>query len=284
MAPHTETRQVMIHSLKKLLLENRIGLSINYPEKDTFYHHNGKSSGQIDYIISTCKNILKKVEIMDMDPKNTSDHVPVIAQIKRKLVRRAYKPKTTIVKTKWEKCDLNTYQSTITDGVAQVLQNSNRNIEEDVVAMEEIIHTACDKTIPNYRKSTTRKPTGKSIWNNNIAEATKNAKIKYNQWRNARKSKGRENPLKSQLMVAKRLLRKAQTGICIAERMQNPANYRGITVTKIFTKIIQSILKSRVDIQIDQIQKPATKRIYRSNSYAICSFHSIRGHNRIQHK
>jgi exonuclease III len=84
---------------KKFLLENRIGLSIHYPEKDTFYHHNGKSSGQIDYIISTCKNILKKVEIMDMDPKNTSDHVPVIAQIKRKLVRRAYKPKTTIVKT-----------------------------------------------------------------------------------------------------------------------------------------------------------------------------------------
>jgi hypothetical protein len=26
---------------------------------------------------------------MDMDSKNTSDHVPVIAQIKRKLVRRA---------------------------------------------------------------------------------------------------------------------------------------------------------------------------------------------------
>jgi hypothetical protein len=37
---------------------------------------------------------------MDMDPKNTSDYVPVIAQIKRKLVRRAYIPKTTIVKTK----------------------------------------------------------------------------------------------------------------------------------------------------------------------------------------
>jgi hypothetical protein len=37
---------------------------------------------------------------------------------------------------------------------------------------------------------------------------------------------------------------------------QNPANYRGITVTNIFTKNIQSILKSRVDIQIDQIQNP----------------------------
>jgi hypothetical protein len=50
----------MTHSLKKFLLENRIGLNINYPEKDTFYHHNGKSSGQIDYIFSTCKSILKK--------------------------------------------------------------------------------------------------------------------------------------------------------------------------------------------------------------------------------
>jgi hypothetical protein len=56
-------------------------------------------------------------------------------------------PKTTIVKTKWEKCDLNTYQSTITDGVVQVLQNSIRNIEEAIIAMEEFMHTACNKTI-----------------------------------------------------------------------------------------------------------------------------------------
>ena len=41
---------------------------------------------------------------------------------------------------------------------------------------------------------------------------------------------------------------------------QNPANYRGITVTKIFTKIIQSMLKSRVDIQIDQIQNLLQKQ------------------------
>jgi hypothetical protein len=47
--------------------------------------------------------------------------VPVIAQIKRKLVRRAYKPKTTIVKTKWEKCGLSIYQSTIMDGVVYFL-------------------------------------------------------------------------------------------------------------------------------------------------------------------
>jgi hypothetical protein len=48
------------------------------------------------------------------------------------------------VKTKWEKCDLNTYQSTITDGVAQVLQNSIRNIEEDIIAMEKFIRKSRD--------------------------------------------------------------------------------------------------------------------------------------------
>jgi hypothetical protein len=56
------------------------------------------------------------------------------------------KPKTTIVKTKWGKCDLNTYQSTITDGVAQVLQNSIRNIEEDIIAMEECTRLFFDKS------------------------------------------------------------------------------------------------------------------------------------------
>ncbi|CAC5402874.1 unnamed protein product [Mytilus coruscus] len=35
---------------------------------------------------------------------------------------------------------------------------------------------------------------------------------------------------------------------------QNPANFRGIIVTKIFTKTLQSVLKSRIDIKIHQIQ------------------------------
>jgi hypothetical protein len=53
--------------------------------------------------------------------------------------------------------------------------------EFEYVVWEEFIHTACDKTIPNYRKSTTRKPTEKSIWNNNIAEATKNGFVAWGQ-------------------------------------------------------------------------------------------------------
>ena len=34
----------------------------------------------------------------------------------------------------------------------------------------------------------------------------------------------------------------------------NPVNYRGITVTKIFAKILQSILKDRIDVRVNDIQ------------------------------
>ena len=53
---------------------------------------------------------------------------------------------------------------------------------------------------------------------------------------------------------------------------QNPANYGGITVTKIFTKIIQSILKSRVDIQIDQIQNPLQREFTESIPMLFAAF------------
>jgi hypothetical protein len=80
--------------------------------------------------------------------------------------------------------------------------------------------------------------------------------IKYNQWRNAGKPKGRENPLKSQLMVAKRLLRKAQTGICIAERMLGKKyhdsiilSYQIISLSAKKTKICRHTTYSNSSIQ-----------------------------------
>ena len=149
------------------------------------------------------------------------------------------------------------------NGVVQILQNYNRNIEEDIVAMAEIMHTACDKTIPNYRKCTIRKPTGKSIWNNNIAEATKNAKFKYNQWRNAGKPKGRENLLKSQQMVAKRLLRKAQRQAYASQRECLARNI--MTASSSDTKLFHYPLRRQrsVDIQHTRIpgsiQRPSSR-------------------------
>ena len=66
--------------LQKLLEEHGVKIEPSYPEKSTFYHHNGKSEGQIDYIISLGKSMMS-VNILDMENTNTSDHVPTIANI-----------------------------------------------------------------------------------------------------------------------------------------------------------------------------------------------------------
>ena len=92
-----------------------------------------------------------------------------------------------------------------------------------------------------------------AIWNNIIAEATKNAKIKYNQWRNAGNPKGRANPLKSQLMVAKRLLRKAQRQVYASQRECLARNI--MTASSSVTKLFHYLLRRQrsVDIQHTRI-------------------------------
>ena len=41
---------------------------------------------------------------------------------------------------------------------------------------------------------------------------------------------------------------------------RNPSNYRGIAVSKIFTKRLQSVLKDRIDKKIEVIQNPLQRR------------------------
>ncbi|CAC5406653.1 unnamed protein product [Mytilus coruscus] len=153
------------------------------------------------------------------------------------------------------------------------------------------MHNACNEAIPNYNKSIRTKALGNPFGIKNISEASKITKEKHALWKNGGSPKDKNNPLKSQLTTAKRYrwnlsrtLQNAETELLplilhilntvteqldIAQMLKggimtpvlkenkdrlNPANYRGITVTKIFTKILQSVLKSRIDIKIHQIQ------------------------------
>jgi exonuclease III len=49
----------------------------NYPIKTTFFHHNRRYSSQIDYVLCDPEmlELSPDVEIHDMSPLNTSDHV-----------------------------------------------------------------------------------------------------------------------------------------------------------------------------------------------------------------
>ena len=62
--------------LQNFIKENNISVQ-NYPEKPTFYHHNGRSRGQIYYIFMIDDGASAiKVDILDIDPLNCSDHIP----------------------------------------------------------------------------------------------------------------------------------------------------------------------------------------------------------------
>jgi ribosomal protein L4 len=106
--------------------------------------------------------------------------------------------------------DTDIYRSTIADGVNNMLSKINSNIEDNVVAMEQVLHEASSKSIPNYSSKLRQKPTGKSIWNRGIAEAARNARKSHLIWKEGGTSQDRKDPLKMQKITAKRLLRKAQ--------------------------------------------------------------------------
>jgi exonuclease III len=97
-------REKTLHDglLQKFLKEHRVKIEPSYPEKSTFYPHNGKSEGQIDYIISIGKSIMS-VNILDMENTNKSDHVPRIANMECHLLRRKEKPKLLNANIKWNK-------------------------------------------------------------------------------------------------------------------------------------------------------------------------------------
>ena len=123
------------------------------------------------------------VNILDMENTNTSDHVPSIANMECHLLRRKEKPKLLKPKIKWNKYDTDIYRSTIADGVNNMLSKINSNIEDNVVAMEQVLHEASSKSIPNYSSEIRQKPTEKSIWNRGIAEAARNARKSHRIWK-----------------------------------------------------------------------------------------------------
>ena len=101
----------------KISLENNISVQ-NYPEKPTFYHHNGRSRGQIDYIfmIEDDASVIK-VDILDIDLLNCSDHIPVLASIPCQCKQKTEKPKTIITKVKWDRCDRETYKAFVANDI-----------------------------------------------------------------------------------------------------------------------------------------------------------------------
>ena len=69
--------------LQQFMESNGMKLVNGYPTKFTFYHHNQKSTSQIDYIMHKSKEkaMEYRVKILDLEPLNVSDHTLVIADM-----------------------------------------------------------------------------------------------------------------------------------------------------------------------------------------------------------
>ncbi|CAC5360623.1 unnamed protein product [Mytilus coruscus] len=83
-------------------------------DNDTFFHHNGLSSSQIDYILTQDLERVDKVVIENTCGNNLSSHVPVCGVLAAKIQSNNIQ-KSSIsgkkFKIEWDRADLNRYQA-----------------------------------------------------------------------------------------------------------------------------------------------------------------------------
>lgn len=109
-------------------IENNNLSTVANPDKPTFYNHDGKSYSHIDHFLFQNGGEIQNpsVTISDMEPTNTSDHVPIFAKIASD--------------------NINTQRD-----VQLIVTTSKGNTQKDLEDLENALHKA------GYRKAVTLK-------------------------------------------------------------------------------------------------------------------------------
>lgn len=222
-------------------VKNHLNTPSGYPVKDTFFHHNGNSSSQIDYILTSGHTAPKdiRIHIHDMDPINTSDHSATTAVIKLgDLTRRKPVCPIKLVKPKWSKCDIPIFQQTIEDHIGHINHN---DVESTIKTLDKLLHTAGHMAIPSYRKLKCLKPAGRGTWNHNISEASRESKKAHHAWK---KSKSLQDKITA--VQKKRKLRQLQRQATAQQKAEeiNQIMEASEGDSKLFHKLINKQRKS----------------------------------------
>ena len=96
--------------------KHNITISDLYPQIDTFFHHNGKHSASLDYILqANNQGLVSDVRVQTDDPVNLSDHKVVEATIDIEIKSSKIKSQSSIPQGRknWEKCDVQIYRENI---------------------------------------------------------------------------------------------------------------------------------------------------------------------------
>jgi len=224
-----------------------------YPRKPTFYHHNGQSVSQIDYIMHKERptHLEYKVENHDMDPLNVSDHSLVTATVPVILKNTKTKDQTQFIikKPNWSKCDKEKYQSTIRNSITRKDTTNLENAADEINKLTNILHKAGKASIPNYRAKVSIKPVGKGIWNKEICNASKNSKLAFYQWKNDKTDISKKQKMNKARELLRSAQRRAQASVrnTLAEKiMQSSQNDN-----KLFHKLVQRQRKNNRNTTTD---------------------------------
>ncbi|CAC5391686.1 unnamed protein product [Mytilus coruscus] len=102
--------------LKEFCRKHHLNRTFENTQGSTFYHHNGKSCSQIDYILENKDtDILRSTAIEDQNHTNGSAHVPIRAKTNMSIASDKIKGKKSKPKTilKWEETNIGSYQEAI---------------------------------------------------------------------------------------------------------------------------------------------------------------------------
>ncbi|CAC5397549.1 E3.1.11.2 [Mytilus coruscus] len=190
---------------------NNLHIPDSYPIKPTIFHHNGKYTSQIDYILFNEKclqQIKPAVKIASRHPTNTSDHTLVTTNFVMNVKRCTLRPTKIYTRPNWKKCDKSVYKSTIENSLGKTSGQNNipNNVESRIQKLESALHKAGMKSIPNYGKLKTLKSVGKGIWNSKISQASTEAKSAHKIWK--------DKTIKNQDAVLEKQNLKKKNAVC----------------------------------------------------------------------
>lgn len=139
------------HDLLLQSFVRALGLHVEHSEKQTFYHHSGASTSQIDYILSLNDKTLKDYRVHDQSAENLSNHVSVSATLNTNIVSRKKHgkiPQRVLKKSNWKKADIEGFQRTLKDNLYKLEQTESGTVNDNLTSLMVLLLKSTKQNVP----------------------------------------------------------------------------------------------------------------------------------------
>ncbi|CAC5425418.1 unnamed protein product [Mytilus coruscus] len=248
--------------LKEFIQELNFTADKDKSDRQTFFHHSGQSSSQIDYIFSSKENLIKKYTIWNNSSSNVSAHVPVSVTTNIIIptgVNKANKEIHTVHKLQWDQTDLPLYIKSVQNEISklQLTQKPSNSIQNITKALL----TASNKAVPT-KPIKLKGPKWKA--SPRVKKHLKNCKQLYSKWKF--ECKQPDHPFRKQLKAEKKNLRSQQRKEHAEDRLNLYQQIMDNPSTDLFYKLInRNRSKPRtnstgIDIEVELEFNPTIQR------------------------